>query len=188
MRLKSIKIMTRNVKSKATAIKKRVSPGKLRHGGYSYISKGVMPSDKKYVERYLTQMRDAYIRDLGPTEDDLSSGQAILLNKLVTMEGLTRCMEIQAARKESLNLPQNHSTYVNLILKICVILGIERREASDSEPTLQDIIEGYDRRAEEAKREKASERPESPSGEELEAMTDEELEEEIERVKEESSK
>ena len=139
VQVRRINIMTKNVKTGKKLIKRRVSPGKLRHGGYSYVSSGIMPQDKKYLERYLTQMREAYIIDIGPTEKDLTAGQLLLLNKLVTLEGLTRCMEVHIARKESFELIRNHSTYVNLVLKIVQMLGIERREL-EPETTLAEII------------------------------------------------
>jgi len=131
--------MTKNVKKKKAIVKRRVSPGKLRHGGYSYISSGILPEDKKYIERYLTQLRAQYILDIGPEEKDLTAAQELLLNKLVTIEGLTRCMEINSARQETFKMPQNHSTYVNLVLKICTLLGIERR-VLEPEATLAEVI------------------------------------------------
>ena len=98
-----------------------------KHGGYSFIRSGKMPDDKREVERYLTWLRQKYIEDIGPEEKDLSAGQMLLLNKLITFEGLTRCMEIEAARRETVNLPKHHSTYTNHILKICQMLGLERK-------------------------------------------------------------
>jgi hypothetical protein len=109
-------------------LKVRVSPGKLRHGGYSYLTTGELPADKKYVEKYLTRLRQKYIENIGPREEDLTAGQAVLLNKLITMEGLCRCIEIEAARAGTLNLRHKYPTYVNMIIKVCSLLGIEKKE------------------------------------------------------------
>lgn len=117
--------MTKNNKA---GLKVRVSPGKLRHGGYSYLTTGQLPADKRYVEKYLTRLRQSYIEDIGPHEEDLTAGQAVLLNKLITTEGLCRCIEIEAARKGTLDLRQRYPTYANMVIKICSLLGIEKKE------------------------------------------------------------
>jgi len=94
---------------------------KLRHGGYSFMRSGKIPADKPEIERYLTWLRLKYIDDLGPEEADLTAGQAVLLNKLITLEGLTRCIEVMASREEKVMLPQRYMSYVNTIVKICQV-------------------------------------------------------------------
>lgn len=116
------------IKKGKDKIKRRVSKKKLMHGGYSYLTSGKLPEDKQYVQKYLTQIRQLYIEDLGPQEEDLTAGQLLLLNRLITMEGLCRCIEIEAARAGTLNLRQRYSTYANMTIKICSLLGIERKE------------------------------------------------------------
>lgn len=113
-----------------------------KHGGYSFIRSGKIPDDKREVERYLTWLRQKYIEDIGPREEDLSAGQMLLLNKLITFEGLTRCMEIEAARRETVNSPKHHSTYTNHILKICQMLGLERK--ANEGPDIQTYIREFD--------------------------------------------
>jgi hypothetical protein len=130
------KIMTKKDKGK---IKRRVSKKKLMHGGYSYLTTGELPEDKLYVQRYLTQIRQLYIENISGTEDNMTAGQIILLNKLITLEGLTRCIEIEAARTGTLNLRHKYPTYINHIIKICTHLGIERRKI-DEGPDLQTYI------------------------------------------------
>jgi hypothetical protein len=104
-------------------------PGpKITHGGYSYIRTGKIPKDRQEIERYLTWVRQTYIEDIAGTEDKLTAGQTVLLNKLILLEGLCRCIEYQAAKTESLGMPQKYLSYMNNIIKICSLLGIERKE------------------------------------------------------------
>ena len=114
--------------AKNKIIKRPRGRPKLRHGGYSFMRSGKIPADKPEIERYLTWLRLKYIDDLGPEEADLTAGQAVLLNKLITLEGLTRCIEVMAAREEKVMLPQRYMSYVNTIVKICQALGIERKD------------------------------------------------------------
>ncbi len=124
-------------------LKVRVSKGKLQHGGYTYLTKGQLPLDKKYVEKYLTRLRQAYIEDLGPREEDLTAGQTVLLNKLITMEGLCRCIEIEAARAGTLDLRLRYSTYANMIIKVCALLGIDKKKADEALDLHEYIAEKY---------------------------------------------
>ncbi len=79
--------------------KRKLKPGRRpTHGGYVFLRSGLIPKDNKYIEKYLTALRAGYIEELGPTEDDLSTGQIVLLNQLVTCIGFTRLVE-ENARK-----------------------------------------------------------------------------------------
>ena len=140
MTTKKDKDMTKKSK---VGLKVRVSPGKLRHGGYSYLTTGELPADKRYVEKYLTRLRQSYIEDISETEERMTAGQAVLLNKLITMEGLCRCIEIEAARAKTLDLRHKYSTYVNMIIKICSLLGIEKRKV-DEPLDVQSYIKEFD--------------------------------------------
>lgn len=124
-----------------------LKPGpKFRHGGYTYFRTGKMPTQKRYIEKYLTWVREIYIEDIAGTEDKLTAGQTVLLNKLILLEGLCRCIEVTAAKIADQSstlpvLPHDYSTYVNLILKICSQLGIERRDPIDDTPDIHEYIE-----------------------------------------------
>lgn len=107
--------------------KRRLSKGKLKHGGYTYLQTGQLPEDKLYIGVYLTRLRAGYIEDIGPREEDLTAGQLLLVNKLITLEGWCRCVEVEAARKQTLDLRDRYTKFTNLVLKICGMLGIERR-------------------------------------------------------------
>ena len=54
---------------------------------------GVFPSKRRYIERWLSEVRAGLIRDLGPTETNLSTGQAILIDRIIGKLGILRCTE-----------------------------------------------------------------------------------------------
>jgi len=79
--------------------RKHLSPGpKPVHGGYVFLKSGLISKDNRHIERYLTELRESYIRELGPAESDLSTGQTILLNQLITCSGFCRLVEEQARK------------------------------------------------------------------------------------------
>lgn len=101
---------------------------RTKHGGYTFIRIGKLPKNRQKIERYLTWVRQSYIEDIAGTEDNLTTGQTVLLNKLVMLEGLCRCIEIYQAQVESLDMPTKYLSYLNNIIKICQMLGIDRRD------------------------------------------------------------
>ncbi|GAG56151.1 unnamed protein product [marine sediment metagenome] len=83
--------------------KRKLKPGRRpTHGGYVFLRSGLISKDNKHIEQYLSAMRSGYIKELGPTEDDLSTGQTVLLNQLVTCIGFTRLVEENAKRTEDI--------------------------------------------------------------------------------------
>ena len=66
---------------------------KITHGAYSLIARGEFPSKRRYIERWLSEVRAGLIRDLGPTETDISTGQAILIDRTIGKLGILRCIE-----------------------------------------------------------------------------------------------
>lgn len=64
-----------------------------KHGGYSYLTTGQLPESRTYILRYLMATREGIIRDLGPTENDLSTAQIVLIDRIVTKLGIIRCIE-----------------------------------------------------------------------------------------------
>ena len=106
----------------------KLPPGrKPKHGGYTFMRSSRIPEDKQEIERYLTGLRQGYISDICGEEKDLTTGQLILLNKLITLEGTNRCVEIQAARDGAIDsLDERYNARNNQIIKICLALGIEQ--------------------------------------------------------------
>jgi len=130
----------------------QLRPGpKARHGGYTFLRTGRLPAKRAYIERYLTWLRQTYIDDIAGSEEAMSAGQTVLLNKLVLIEGLCRCIEETAAEiAEGVGaipvMPQNYLSYVNSIVKICGMLGIERKEDAESLLTPLQIANEYDKK------------------------------------------
>lgn len=106
---------------------------KVIHGGYSFMRTGELPRGPGMVEieRYLTYIREAYIGQLtnGEGETALTPGQLILINKLTTLEGCQRLVEVQAAPSGSVKmLDERYNARNNQVIKICLALGIEADE------------------------------------------------------------
>lgn len=132
-------------------------PGpKPRHGGYTYMRTGKLPKKRANIERYLTWLRKTYAEDIAGKESNMTAGQTLLLNKLILLEGLCRCVEtmtaeIAEATGKIPDMPQRYLSYVNAIVKVCGMLGIERRDIADSQLTPLEIAAEYDRKEAEAK-------------------------------------
>ena len=115
---------------------------------------GEIAEDKIEIERYLTGLRQGYISDIAGQESNLTTGQLILLNKLITLEGTNRCVEIQAARNGAISsLDERYNARNNQIIKICLALGIDRNETGrEITPEDQAEIIRADLRTDESKK------------------------------------
>ena len=128
---------------------------KVIHGGYSFMRTGELPQGPGMVEieRYLTYIRESYIGQLtnGGGETALTSGQLVLINKVTTLEGCQRLVEVDAARSGSVKtLDERYNSRNNLIVKICLALGIERGP-EDPEDFL-DYVDAFDKKKEDAEK------------------------------------
>lgn len=63
------------------------------HGGYSYLTTGALSEQRANVLRYLMAVRQGLVRDLGPTEEELSTAQIVLIDRITTKLGIIRCVE-----------------------------------------------------------------------------------------------
>ena len=79
--------------SKLTVKFKRGGRRAKAHGGYSYLTKGELPENRTYILKYLMAVRQGIIRDLGPNENDLSTAQIVLIDRITTKLGVIRCVE-----------------------------------------------------------------------------------------------
>jgi len=77
--------MTENVKLKTGK--------KGTHGGYTFLSTGRLPEHRREVERYLTAAREGLIRDLAGIEENLTTAQVILIDRVIGKLGILRCIE-----------------------------------------------------------------------------------------------
>ena len=116
----------------------RLPPGRAQqHGGYSYLTTGNLPEHRREVSHYLTAARESLILDLGPKEEDLSAGQLILIDRIVTKLGVIRCME-EHVRENSVMSGHNlapclrgsYLAYNNSVRLDLTALGIDKRAAA----------------------------------------------------------
>jgi len=116
-----------------------------RQGGYSYP---VLDNsrDRLSVERYLFSIRESYIAELsnGNGEDTLTTGQLLLLDTLIMLKGINRCVEIEAAKTATIRpFDERYNARTNQVIRICQLLGIEPNKYDESQDFL-DYVKEYD--------------------------------------------
>ena len=112
-----------------------LEPGrKTKHGGYSYLVTGTLPENRKHVLKYLTAARAGLIQDLGPTEQDLTAAQIVLIDRVITKLGVVRCMEehiregaVMKGERLSPCLRESYLAYNNSIRLDLAALGLDKR-------------------------------------------------------------
>lgn len=134
-----------------------LTPGKKRsHGGYAYLTTGKLPVHRKYIEKYLTAVRNGLVRDLGPTEHDLTTAQIVIIDRIVSKLGIIRCIE-EHTRENSVMigsnlapaLGQSYLAYDNSIRLGLTALGISTKRADESLD-----VQGYIKQFDEDKKKK----------------------------------
>jgi hypothetical protein len=89
------------------------------------------------VSRYLTEIRAGLIQDLGPKEDDLTTGQKILVNSIIGKVGVLRCIE-EFVRERGVfkdlvlepALSGHYLAFSNSVRLDLTALGIDKRAAA----------------------------------------------------------
>lgn len=141
--------MTKKKNKLTTALK---SGKKTIHGGYSYLTTGRLPEHRRYIEQYLTAARMNLIKDLGPTEQDLTAAQIIIIDRVISILGVLRCLE-EHTRENSVMVgkgelaPALRSSYLafNNSLRLNLqALGINVKQ-TDSVPGPLEYIEEFDK-------------------------------------------
>ena len=121
---------------------------KATHGGYSYFVTGKIPEHRKYIEQYLTAVREGLIRDIGPKEKDLTTAQIVLCDRLVSLLGVIRLIE-EKAREDGIfrgkeltpSLRQSYISYNNTVRLTLDKLGIHTRKADEQGGLTQAYID-----------------------------------------------
>jgi len=112
--------------------KKRLKPGpRGTHKGYSFLKSGLINKENRYIEKYLTGLRSGYIKELGPNEEDLSTGELVLLNQLVICSGFCRLVEEQARKTANISYLQTDA-YIKFLKharQLCLDLGLKPSKA-----------------------------------------------------------
>jgi len=118
--------------SKLEGKSKRGRPPK--HGGYSILSRGEIPENRRYIAKYLSEVREGLIEDLGPSEEDLSTAQRVLINRVISKLGVIRCVEEYIKENSVIvgndlapSLKASYLAYNNSIRLDLQALGIEKR-------------------------------------------------------------
>lgn len=118
-----------------------------KHGGFSImVPRGELPENRKYVRQYLTEIREGLIRDIGGTEENLTTAQAILIDRIISKLGVIRCIEeyhsenkIMEGDQLAVALKESYLSYNNSIRLDLMALGIDKRRQEVL--NIQDYIE-----------------------------------------------
>ncbi len=123
-----------------------------RHGGYVYLTTGEVPEHRQYIKKYLTNIREGMIKDIGPTETDLTTAQVILIDRLISLLGVIRLIEEKAkedgvfsGRNLAASLRTSYIAYNNTVRLTLEKLGIDKR-MGDRVLTPLEIAEEFDRK------------------------------------------
>lgn len=117
-----------------------------KHGGYAFLTRGKLPENRKYILKFLTAARENLIKDLGPTEEDLTAAHIILIDRIITKLGVVRCIEehirdstVIKGDRLSPCLRESYLAYNNSIRLDLQSLGIDKRvdEALDLQSYLK---------------------------------------------------
>jgi len=138
---------------KQAKTKKKSRRGRpITHGGYSVITQG---DKRRYLRRYLTEVREGLVTDLGPTEDELTTAQRVLIDRIVSKLGLVRSIESHVAVNGIFNgddlapcLQRSYLAYTNGLRRDLVALGIDKRATREVvRMTAKDFVEMVDGKA-----------------------------------------
>ncbi len=107
-----------------------------RHGGYSLLTTGKLPDKRKYIGHYLTAVREGLIHDLAASEEDLSTGQKVLIDRVTTSLGVVRLIEEHAREHGILDsngnvtagLTGHYLSFNRYIKEALALLGIDKRD------------------------------------------------------------
>lgn len=133
-------------KNKAKSKPKRRRGRPPKHGGYSLVARDEMLKEHPHLKRYLEDCRAGLVRDVAGTEDQLTEGQRLIIDRLIPKLAICRLIEIyiekygifrrdQLQRRKVLELePALGTSYLafdNSIRLGLALLGIDKRKADD---------------------------------------------------------
>jgi hypothetical protein len=137
---------------KEMAKKKRGRP-RVTHGGYALLITGEPPEHRPYLRPELIGAHSELVYNLGPTEDDLTAAQKILIGRVIAHLGIVRCIEEHIKDKGVLKngelhpaLSTQYLAYSNSIRLNLAALGIDKRRGSE----ILDLGKYIDAKAKEA--------------------------------------
>jgi len=130
--------MSENSRKKQGKLKRGRPP---KHGGYSLLVRGELPENRKYIRKYLTEARENLIRDLGPSEEDLTTAQIIIIDRIISKLGIIRCVEehirensVMEGNELAPSLKASYLAYNNSVRLDLLALGIDERKVNEVKP------------------------------------------------------
>lgn len=122
-----------------------------RHGAYSFLVRGELPIHRAYLLRYLTDCRQGLIDDLGGCER-LSTGQTILIDRIIGKLGISRLIEEHTKETGAINgqelspmLRASYLAYSNSLRLDLLALGMNEK-MTDKALTPLEYIEAFDKK------------------------------------------
>jgi len=116
--------------------------------------KGELPENRKHILKYLTAARENLIRDLGPTEENLTAAQIIIIDRIVSKLGVIRCIEehirentVMMGHNLAPSLGKSYLGYNNSVRLDLRELGIDKR-MEDRVLTPLEIAAEFDKKKE----------------------------------------
>ena len=120
--------------------------------------KGTLPENRKYILRYLTAARENLIKDLGPTENDLTTAQIILVDRIISKLGVVRCIEehiaenaVMVGKELAPALKASYLAYNNSIRLDLTALGINVKKSNEA-LSLHEYVDQFDKSKEKTKK------------------------------------
>ena len=106
-------------------------------GGYSLLVRGgELPENRRYIAKWLTEIREGLIADLGPLEKDLTTAQRVITGRIISKLGIIRCIEehiretsVMVGNELASSLQASYLAYNNSIRLDLMALGIDKRQA-----------------------------------------------------------
>ncbi|MDP2914913.1 MAG: hypothetical protein Q8O91_05625 [Candidatus Aminicenantes bacterium] len=96
------------------------------------VKAGELPQRRTYLRAYLQAARDGLIEDLGPSEKDLTTAEAVLIDRAISKLSIVRCIEeyvkeegVFKGKELSPVLAKSYITYCESIRRDLEALGIK---------------------------------------------------------------
>jgi len=110
-----------------------------RTGAYSImVRRGDLPERRRYLRSFIEEARAGLVADLGPTEEDLTMAQRLLIARAISLLCVIRCIEEEASETGVFKggqidpvLKEVYITYVNSFRLALQALGIDKRKAEE---------------------------------------------------------
>jgi hypothetical protein len=138
----------------------------FKHGAYSIIHRDGLLKKHKDIEKFLEDCRKGLIRDVAGSEEALSEGQKILIDRIISKLAILRLIEIYIERYGPFNrqklkqktlelepvLGESFLAFSNSIRASLVVLGVDRRKFDEAIDITAYIKEKDAEKAAEAKK------------------------------------